>query len=570
MEQVKTNYGALSTLVTVFFFWGFIAAGNGIFIPFCKDYFGLDQFQSLLIDFAFYFAYYVGALLLFIIGTVKGRDAVGTWGYKNSIVYGLVFSAIGAGAMIISVYNDMFVGMLFGFFIVALGFSLQQTAANPFMISLGAEGTGSNRISLGGGINSLGTTIAPLVVGLILFGSAQVTDEMRQSLSLDKVIYLYAFVGALFLGIAALFAFSKKLPAGKLSQEIGVPSDLDRANKALASLLIITGLLIICFVPVFNSYRSTEALQMVELQNQVTAIGKQAPNQVKQLQAQIEVLRKPLDQNRMYWLSGGFLVVVGGLLFSYFNARKKPEGWGAMRYPQLVLGMLAIFIYVGVEVTIGSNLAELLKQMDYSASEIAPFIALFWGSLMIGRWASAIHVFDFTKRMKNILTTVIPLVAFVLALLFSHLAGHNVEELYLYVCCVLVLIVGFYLSRNKPVLTLLLFSVLGAVATLVGMFATGMLSIYGFMSAGLFCSIMWPCIFSLSLAGLGKYKTQGSALLVMMILGGAIIPLIQGKLIDMISIQSSFVVGVVCFVYLAFFAYFVGRMLKQQGVSLEA
>ena len=134
-QSTKTNYGALSTLTTVFFFWGFIAAGNSVFIPFCKHYFHLDQFQSQLIDFAFYSAYYLGALGLFIVGSSSGKDIVGKWGYKKSIIYGLVFSALGAGAMIYSVEQNMFAGMLFGLFIVALGFSLQQTSANPFMIS---------------------------------------------------------------------------------------------------------------------------------------------------------------------------------------------------------------------------------------------------------------------------------------------------------------------------------------------------------------------------------------------------------------------------------------------------
>src|SRR5690606_7156535 len=157
----KTNYGALTTLTTVFFFWGFIAAGNSVFIPFCKSYFDLDQFQSQLIDFAFYGAYYLGALALFVFGSSTGRDLVGSWGYKKSIVYGLLFSAVGAGAMIVSVYLNLFAGMLLGLFIVALGFSLQQTSANPFMIALGDEATGSSRINLGGGINSLGTTIGP-------------------------------------------------------------------------------------------------------------------------------------------------------------------------------------------------------------------------------------------------------------------------------------------------------------------------------------------------------------------------------------------------------------------------
>ena len=163
-NQNQTNYPALYTLITVFFFWGFIAAGNSIFIPFCKHYFSLDQFQSQLIDFAFYTAYYIGALLLFALGNNSGKDIVGTWGYKKSIVYGLLFSALGAGAMIVAVEASIYAGMLLGLFIVALGFSLQQTAANPFAILLGNPKTGASRVNFGGGINSLGTTIGPILV----------------------------------------------------------------------------------------------------------------------------------------------------------------------------------------------------------------------------------------------------------------------------------------------------------------------------------------------------------------------------------------------------------------------
>ena len=85
----QNNNSALATLVIVFFFWGFIAAGNSVFIPFCKSYFNLDQFQSQLVDFAFYGAYYLGALFLFILGSISGKDFVGNWGYKKSIVFGL-------------------------------------------------------------------------------------------------------------------------------------------------------------------------------------------------------------------------------------------------------------------------------------------------------------------------------------------------------------------------------------------------------------------------------------------------------------------------------------------------
>src|SRR3954462_5563953 len=82
-QPIKTNTGALSTLVVVFFFWGFIAASNSIFIPFCKHYFSLDQFQSQLIDFAYYLAYYVGSLVLYLIGVSRGKDLMGHWGYKK-------------------------------------------------------------------------------------------------------------------------------------------------------------------------------------------------------------------------------------------------------------------------------------------------------------------------------------------------------------------------------------------------------------------------------------------------------------------------------------------------------
>jgi len=217
-QNVPTNYGALTTLVTVFFFWGFIAAGNSVFIPFCKHYFALDQFQSQLIDFAFYTAYYIGALLLFANGAFGGKDLVGKWGYrkdlvgkwgyKKSIVYGLLFSALGAAAMIIAVNANAFAGMLVGLFIVALGFSLQQTAAQPFAITLGDPKTGTSRVNLGGGINSFGTSIGPIVVAVALFGStAAITDEQIAALSLGKVITLYIAVGALFLFGSGCFVF---------------------------------------------------------------------------------------------------------------------------------------------------------------------------------------------------------------------------------------------------------------------------------------------------------------------------------------------------------------------------
>ena len=551
--HIPTNYGALSTLVVVFFFWGFIASGNSVFIPFCKHFFHLDQFQSQLVDFAFYTAYYIGALLLFIYGAFGGKDLVAKWGYKRSIVYGLLFSALGAAAMIIAVNANTFAGMLAGLFIVALGFSLQQTAAQPFAISLGDPSTGMSRVNLGGGVNSFGTMIGPLVVAFALFGTAAaITDEKIASLSLSKVVVLYTGVGALFIAAAALFFFSKRVPPGISTEKT------ENANKALYSLLIMTGLLIIMFVPVFNSYKQDVALLTEEQKHD-------------------------LETYRMKWLLGAMAIVVVTLLLSNMSARKKPAGWGAMQYPQLVLGMLGIFVYVGVEVTIVSNISELLKQPSfggYQSSQVAPFISMYWGSLMIGRWTGAISVFNVKPSTKQILMFVVPLVAFGIIIAVSAISQYDVTPLYYYILCVFIQMAAFYISKDKPARTLLIFSILGLLAMLIGLFTTGRVGTYAFLSGGLFCSIMWPAIFNLSIAGLGKYTTQGSAFLIMMILGGGIIPPIQGKIADYVQsknpdlvgygIHQSYWVPVLCFAYLAFLGFAVKGILKKQGIDYDA
>ena len=541
--KIPTNYGALGTLVTVFFFWGFIAAGNSVFIPFCKHYFHLDQFQSQLVDFAFYTAYYVGALLLFAYGAFGGKDLVGKWGYKNSIVYGLLFSALGAAAMILAVNGNSFAGMLIGLFIVALGFSLQQTAAQPFAILLGDPATGTSRVNLGGGVNSFGTSIGPLIVALALFGTtAAITDEKIAALSLSKVIILYSFVGVLFIAAAALFYFSKKVPSGILLEKT------EKANKALFTLIIMTVLLVALFIPVFDSYKTDLTNASVDEKHAMEAY-------------------------RLKWLIGALAVVVVGLLLSLGSARKKPEGWGAMQYPQLILGMLAIFVYVGVEVAIGSNLGELLKQESFgshSASEATPYIGMYWGSLMIGRWTGAINAFNLSQKTKMILQFIVPLIAFGILIGINTLAQYDMTPLYYYVVCVLIQIAAFYISKNKPARTMLIFGLIGVLAMIIGLVGTGTVAIYAFLSGGLVCSIMWPCIFSLSIAGLGKYTSQGSAFLIMMILGGGIIPPIQGKLADIIGIHQSYFITVICFGYLAFFAFAVKGILRKQGIDYDA
>ncbi|GAB5564698.1 MAG: MFS transporter [Winogradskyella sp.] len=553
----QNNKSALATLVTVFFFWGFIAASNGVFIPFCKTYFNIDQFQSQLVDFAFYGAYYIGALMLFIMsGSIK-KDIMNNWGYKNGIIYGLLLSAIGAFVMYPSTsgaeqgQTNIFYLVLIAYFIVALGFSLQQTAANPFVIALGDPKTGSHRLNLAGGINSFGTTIGPIVVSLVIFGSATwSTDELanmikNNEITLGTVQTLYLGVGVLFLLAAALFYFSKKLPSLK-SDTIFEP-----ANKARNLLIVLTLIILGCFGYIFSTYTgNTEASEAVE-------------------------------NTRLILLFIALFAVIVSVFIANTSASKKPEGWGAMKYPQLVLGMLAIFMYVGGEVTIGSNLGELLKQpvadTNLNAlglpvlndSQLGLYISLYWGGLMIGRWVGAITVFNPSTGLKKVLLIIVPYVAFAVILCVNWIAGNefSTNEILFFAICIAVQVIGFFLAKDKPVKTLKIFSLLGVIGMLIGLFGSGNVALFAFLSGGLFCSIMWPCIFTLSIAGLGKYTSQGSAFLIMMILGGAIIPPVQGKLADVFSIQSSYWIAVACFAYLLFYAFRAKTVLDKQGVE---
>jgi len=541
----QNNNSALATLVSVFFFWGFIGASNGVFIPFCKEYFMIDQFQSQLVDFAFYGAYYIGALVLFILSSQRKKDIFNSWGYKKGIIYGLLISTVGALVMYPAIngaepgQTEVFYWVLLALFIVGLGFSLQQTGANPFAVSLGDPKSGSSRLNLAGGVNSFGTTIGPLAVAFIIFGtlSGEGTAEF------SKMQGLYLGVAALFILCAAVFYFSKSLPDGITIEPF------ESANKAMNLLIILTVIIFLCFGWVFYTY--------AESYNYTGSV-------------------EDLEYKRLAAIIASLIGVVGCIYYAYVKSSSNPKGWGALQYPQLALGMLAIFTYVGVEVTIQSNLGEVLKLVTDKVNnlnglglpalgdtEIAKYISLYWGGLMIGRWTGAISVFNPTKGLKKVLLIIVPYIAFGVIVLVNY-GSYTMNEIIIFSVIVAIQIVGFFIAKDKAIATLKVFSMIGLAAMLIGLFSTGTVALFAFISGGLFCSIMWPCIFSLSITGLGKYTSQGSSFLVMMILGGAIIPPIQGKIADIFTIQSSYWVAVLCFAYLILYAFLTKKILGDQ------
>ena len=242
----------------------------------------------------------------------------------------------------------------------------------------------------------------------------------------------------------------------------------------------------------------------------------------------------------------------------------------ALKYPQLIMGMIAIFVYVGVEVSTASNLpAYMESKLGFLTQDIAPYISLYWASLMIGRWTGAVGAFTNDLSIQKILKFLAPYLAFGVFLIVNAIAKHDLTPFYVYGLIIVVLIAADILSKGNPARMLLLFSILGIVALIVGMTTTGMTSVYAFTSVGLFCSTLWPCIFTLAISGLGKNTSQGSSFLIMMIMGGGIVSWLQGYISESIGIQSSYIVGVLCFAYLAFYAWKVKAILKKQGLDFD-
>lgn len=463
----------LAILISVFFFWGFVAASNDILIPVFKEKLNLEQWQAQMISFSFYVAYTVGSLLYFLISKISGRDILNRMGYKNGIALGLVISAIGTLLFYPAAETASFPLMISGLFIVGLGFSLQQTAANPLAIVIGDPKKGSQRLSLAGGVNNIGTTLGPLLISFAIFGAVK-ADSSALDISSVKVPYL--ILGLAFLIAALIFKFSS-IP------DIKHDENADRAEE---------------------------------------------------------------------------------------NAL--PSRKSAMSYPQLWLGMIAIFLYVGVEVSTAGNLAEFMRQeLGTSSNMASPYISLFWASLMVGRWTSSVGTFNISEKMKLVLKFVVPYLAFGFFLMVNKIADNDLTPFYLYAAIILVLILADLATKGNPVRQLLIFSVIGILALFTGMLSSGMISVYAFISVGLFCSTLWPCIFTLAIAGLGKHTTSGSSFLIMMIFGGGVISLLQGFLSDdrFLGIQWSYLVGVMCFAYLAFYAWRTKSILAKQGIDFD-
>lgn len=374
----------LSVLTLLFFMWGFVTCLNDILIPHFKTVFELSYFKAALIQFTFFLAYFVMAL--------PSGHVVDRLGYRKTLILGLVITGIGALGFIPAAKMVSYPFFLGSLFTLACGITFLQVSANPYVTVIGPEEKASSRLNLTQAFNSLGTTLAPIIGGVLILSTTQ---------GIDAVILPYLLLAIILFALAVLFSFYHLPPL------------------------------------------------------RVESSGEK--HKIKDV----------------------------------------------LKYRHTVLGALAIFVYVGAEVSIGSflvNYFALPEVLSLSHETAAKYVAFYWGGAMVGRFiGSAI--------LQKVDT-------------------------------------GFLLG---------IFSLCAAGLIVLSIASGGNFAMYTILAVGLFNSIMFPSIFTLGIAKLGKLTSIGSSLLIMAIVGGAIIPLIVGSLADHVSLQKAFIVPVVCYLYLFYY-----------------
>jgi len=573
-ENVQTKWGQFISLIIVFFFWGFVGSANDILIPVFKKVFTLSQVQSQLVAWAFYAAYFVGSIIFFLVSLKS--DVLQKFGYKKTLSAGLVLSAVGSFLFIPAASLGSFPFFLTALFVVGLGFSIQQIVANPLAIKMGNPSTGAHRLTLAGGINSFGTTIGAILLGIALFGMGDSQEKKKDYTSTEIIqndfIKLKNEIAANVKEIA-----SDNVDAKEVTTEAStaLTQQINYIDAQLLSLSKHTDNSSASLKPFVKEYETIE-------------------KNVAKIQLPLEVVKSKLELVKFPFTILGFAFILVSI-FMYFSKIEDPakieeeailEGkhskFSIFDYPQLYLGMLGIFIYVGTEVTIISNLPALLKTSEFGSileDSIAPFIALYWGSLMIGRWNGGVNVFNTSNLVNTALKFIVPALAFGVIIGANIFAAHDVSSFYIYPIWILLFIAVSFVGGKNAGKTLMLFGISGLVMMLAGLVCPDAnIAKFFFISGGLFLSIMWPSIFDLAIAGLGKNTGKASSFLIMMILGGGVIPLVQGSIcdIDQTSPEGifgiswthfSYIVPLIGFAYLAFYGFYCPKILKRQGIN---
>ncbi|MCM2370059.1 sugar MFS transporter [Aporhodopirellula aestuarii] len=446
------------TITMLFFLWGFITVMNDVLIPYLKDSFSLSYFQAGLVQFAFFGAFFFVSLIYYFVSLSSG-DPINRIGYKFSIIVALLICGSGCAMFYPAAEFRAYPFFLGALFLLATGVTLLQIAANPYAAILGKPETASSRLNLAQGVNSLGTTIAPIAGGLLLYKVFATDGEV----TIDSIKIPYLIYGSLFV-LLAIIVWRSHLP-------------------------------------------------------------------------------------------------------SFTKAEEESSGsLGALRFPHLRFGMIAIFMYVGGEVAIGSYLINFMKHesiMGLPESTASIYLAYYWGGAMIGRLCGAISLSDIESQSKKyaamIATAVIVffVVYFVTAIRLDDgvftMAFMTPGQVAPFFLLIALNFVAFVFGQGNAARALWVFSASMIVLLSIAAFTGGSLAFWAALGTGLFNSIMWSNIFTLAIKDLREHTSQGSSLLVMMIVGGAIVPLIMGAVADQVGIQLAFAVPIINYFYIGFY-----------------
>ena len=428
MSTNKSYRSALIFLTTLFFLWGFITVLVDSLVPRLKDVFEMSYAKTVLVQFAFFTAFFVVSVPA---GTLLSKI-----GYRKGIVLGLIIMALGCLLFYPAAEYRNFTIFLIGYFTLAGGITVLQVAANPYVALLGSEEDASSRLNLSQAFNSLGTTIAPIV--------------------------------------GALFLLSDSV---KTSEEINVLTALEKAD-----------------------YYSAEAATV------------QTP----------------------FLLIAAFIGILA-LIFAFIKLPKvmqeSPKGGylSLLKNKLMLMGALGIFVYVGAEVAIGSFLVNYFSDMNL-----------------------AVIVME-NEMMMNIANTI----ASVFNKTFSNSDPKSLLGIFIIFYwggAMIGRFIGAYLTKIMDAGKVLsIFASLAILMILISINTQGLISMWSILAVGLFNSIMFPTIFTLTLEGLGDLKAQASGLLCMAIVGGAIIPFAFGSLIDGFGFKKAFILTVICYGYIMYY-----------------
>jgi FHS family L-fucose permease-like MFS transporter len=593
----QTYRGPFAIMTVLFFMWGFMTVFNDILIPRFKDAFTLDYYHAMFVQLAFFGAYFIGSLIYFIISATKG-DPIAKIGYKNGVVIGLLIAATGS----------------------ALFWPAATLAPQSLIISAGDF---KNLPSLAGKLNQQKDPVSTYLY-------TKLSDPTRQALAqgadatavaqplaqdLNQIIKGPSIYDAGRFANVKLLDTTKKLveqnPTGeallRLNRSLLEDTYPEEIQKNLTAYwFFLSGLFIVGvgfamlqiaanpYVTILGPERTASTrLNLAQAFNSVgttigpliggylifqyfARMGAQGAESVKIPYAIFCVM--------FIFLAGVFAVIH----LPHVGEGKAETGIGALRYPHVVLGVLAIFMYVGGEVSIGSSIINYLGQKnvaDLTPVEASKYVALFWGGMLIGRFMASVSLSEMKMPKKQLWLAIIPVLGFLLFWIlrswipddqlklrhdhhrFDFAGGWIIVRHYLpmlALCWAL-----FQLGRARAGLTLFIFAATIVVLLVMAIVVGGLVAMWCVVGIGLFTSIGWPNIFSLALNGMGVLKSQVSSLLVMAVLGGALLPPLQGYIADNESLQFSFLVPLIAYAYVGFYGA-VGHRIGRTRIPVAA